>query len=633
MKRVLLHLALFFCFFSVSAQTDYNVANIPPELKENANAVIRFSKTDVVISSRRLMTITTLNAVTVFNEYGMRSIDAVENFNKTRKIKSIEATILNGSGKEIKKIKRKDFRESSVSEGSITDTRVLYMDYTPTEYPFTVLFTSELETSNTAFIPNWSPVTGSFSSTENSVINITCLPGLGFKYKDFNIENHSNITKIDKENGISFVAKNIPAVKPEDYSPSLRNFTPHVLFGLSTFNLEGVDGTATNWKDFGKWVQTSLLDGTDEISPETQQKIKTLVGNEKDPIKISKIIYEYIQNKTRYISIQLGIGGWKPMLAKDVDRLGYGDCKALSNYARALLKIVDVPSYYTIIYGDTQRRDLHQDFVSMQGNHVILAIPVNDKFYWLECTSQVNPFGFQGDFTDNRLALIIKPEGGEIVRTHEYSIAENTQISKGNYAIDEKGNIGGNITIKSRGTQYDNKFQNERKSTDELNKFYKNYFDHINNLKMKKISLSNNKEDIEFSEEIAIEALEYAKPSGNRLIFALNAYNPVSDVPQRYRNRTNPFEISRGFHDYDEITIDLPKGFTIEAKPENFELKDKFGHYKAEYAIVNENQLLYKRTFETNSGYFEKSEYENFRKFREQIARNDNAKIVLVKNQ
>ena len=58
--------------------------------------------------------------------------------------------------------------------------------------------------------------------------------------------------------------------------------------------------------------------------------------NETDPIEKAKIVYKYMQEKTRYISVQVGIGGFKPMLAKDVDRLGYGDCKALSNYTKAL---------------------------------------------------------------------------------------------------------------------------------------------------------------------------------------------------------------------------------------------------------------------------------------------------------
>lgn len=632
----LLHCLFLFLISAVSfsQEVNYSITTIPPELKENANAVVRLNQKDIKILSRKSMLITTKSVVTILNENGLGNMDASEYFDKSTKIKSIEAVILNESGVEIKKIKRKDFKERSISEGSIiTDNKLLYLDYTPIMYPFTLVFQSEVETSNTAFIPAWYATQGVYLSVEKSVLSLSYLPELGFKYKEFNFQNNQNISKQETNNGISFTANNLNAIKPEDYSPSYRSFLPHVLFGLTSFNLEDVEGTAADWKSFGSWMYSSLLKGTDEIPLETQNKIKALVGTEKDPLKITKLIYKYVQDKTRYISIQLGIGGWKPMLAKDVDRLGYGDCKALSNYTRALLSVAGVPSYYTVIYGDTQKRDLHEDFVSMQGNHVILGVPIENKMYWLECTSQINPFGFQGDFTDNRLALIVKPDGGEIVRTHEYVTDENTQISKGNFTIDEKGGLVGNLTIKSKGTQYDNKYMNEGKSLDDLSKFYKGYFSHINNLKLKKVNLSNNKEDVEFSEELVIEASEYANSTAGRLMFSLNAYNPLVQVPSRYRTRNNPFEIARGFSDYDEITIDLPKGYSIDAKPANFEIKDAFGYYKTEYVVVNENQLLYKRTFTTNAGYYDKKEYDNFRKFREQIAKNDNAKIVLVKNQ
>jgi hypothetical protein len=53
-----------------------------------------------------------------------------------------------------------------------------------------------------------------------------------------------------------------------------------------------------------------------------ETKMKVLVGTEKIPLK-AKLIYDYVQKKSRYISIQVGIGGWKPMLATD-DRYDMG---------------------------------------------------------------------------------------------------------------------------------------------------------------------------------------------------------------------------------------------------------------------------------------------------------------------
>src|SRR3546814_20146460 len=46
-------------------------------------------------------------------------------------------------------------------------------------------------------------------------------------------------------------------------------------------------------------------------------------------------IYHYMQQKNRYVSIQVGIGGLQPMFAEEVDRLSYGDCKGLANYTRS----------------------------------------------------------------------------------------------------------------------------------------------------------------------------------------------------------------------------------------------------------------------------------------------------------
>lgn len=610
----------------------FSVDKIPPALVENANAVIREKSIIIDISSINAMIIATKRVVTVLNEKGLKDLNAAEYYSNSTKIKTIEAIVLSKEGTEIKKFKRRDFKENSISEGSIiTDNKIVYLDFTPTAYPFTVVYESIVETANTAFIPSWYPLESSNLSVESAQIQFNFLPSLGFKYKEFNIDESLKLEKSTSDGKLSYAVKGLPAFKYEAYSPAFQNFAPYIMFGLTHFNLEGVEGVASDWKNFGSWMYNSLLKNTTEIPETTKAKILQLVGNEKDPLKITKIIYKYVQDKTRYVSIQLGIGGWKPMLAKDVDRLGYGDCKALTNYTRSLLEVVGVPSYYTVIYGDSEIRSVRQDFVSMQGNHVILAVPIKNELLWLECTNQTVPFGFQGDFTDNRYALVIKPEGGEIVKTHEFKTDENTQKSKGTYTIDASGNFSGSIEIESKGTQYDNKFNNEIKSQEDRIIFYNNYFGHINNLKFSAINFKNDKENVVFVESLSLEAQGYASVKAGQIMFTINAFNQSHNVPQRYRTRNNPFEIERGFYDYDEIIIQSPEGYTLEAKPDNFELKEKFGCYKIELTAIADNKLLYKRTYQLNSGFYDKQEYDGFRKFKETIGRMDNAKIIYIK--
>ncbi|BFM42473.1 hypothetical protein CFS9_11140 [Flavobacterium sp. CFS9] len=624
----------FFTFILTAQKVEYSSAAISDSLKENANAVVRFDQIDIAILSQRSMNTKNRRVVTVLNEKGLGAIQAHEYYDKSTSVKSIEAVVYDAFGKEIKKVKRKDFKDQSVVGGStlFSDSRVIYLDYTPISYPFTVEFNSEVQTSSTAFIPSWMPLKGFYTSIEKAVLNVVYPADLGFKKKELQFSGFNVKKTIDTSTQLSYTASTILAQKQEDYSPVYKDLFPKVMMGLERFHLEGVDGTATNWTDFGKWYSEKILSGTTDLPEETKAKIKTIVGNEKDPIKKAKLVYDFVQKKSRYVSIQVGIGGWKPMLATDVDRLGYGDCKALTNYTKALLQAVDVPSYNTILYGDTNKTNIESDFVSMQGNHMILSIPNGNQYIWLECTSQDDPFGYQGTFTDDRDVLVMKPEGAEIVRTKIYEDNGNTQIEKGTYTIDENGHFSGSILINSEGSQYASKTRIEHLQPTEKEAHYKEYWDNINNLKLGKIALNNNKEAIRFTEDVQLSALNYATVSGNKLIFAVDAFNQNGNNVKRIRNRKSPFQIQRGYADTDEIEVNLPAGFAIEFLPSNFELKGKFGEYKTEIIKKENNKLLYKRSLFLNKGKYSNKEYDDYRLFMEQVAKNDNTKIILTKN-
>jgi len=627
--------AFFFLLITTSIYSqkfEYAALLIPDSLKQNANAVVRLDQTDITIASQRDMTVATKRIVTVLNEKGMRAIGAIESYDKKTSIRSIEATVYDGFGNEIKKIRRKDFRDESATDDStlFSDDRVIYLHYTPISYPFTVVYECEVSTSNTAFIPQWFALELYSVSVEKAMLNVSFAENLGFKKKESNLARFAVQKTVDTAKQLSYTAANIMAQKDEYGSPDPYNYFPKVMMALEHFNLEGVDGNAKDWKEFGRWYFDQILVGTSELSDETKTKILALVGNETDPIQKAKIIYNYVQQKSRYVGIQVGIGGWKPMPAKDVDRLGYGDCKALTNYTKALLGVVGVASYNTLLYGDSYKRDIESDFVSTQGNHMMLSLPDGDHYIFLECTSQDDPFGYQANFTDDRNVLIIKPEGGVIVRTKNYQNNDNAQQGKGNFTIAENGDFSGTIAIISEGAQY-SKFKLESKLPNEKEAYYKKYWYNISNLKLEKVSFSNDKEKVKFTENMSLSATGYGAVSGNRMMVVANAFNQYAVDIKRIRNRKTPFEIGRGSYDSDEITIALPAGFALESIPKDFALSNKFGEYKTELVKKDESNLVYKRSLLIKKGIYTSDQYEEYRLFLEQVSRNDNAKIILIK--
>ena len=619
--------------FFLAQKKEYSVATISDSLKINANAVIRASDITITISSQNAMTITTKVVTTVLNEFGLRNLSLSENYDKNRKISKIEAIAYDAFGNEIKSFKKKDFKDISVADGVsiFNDNRVLYLNYTPIAYPFTMVFESQIVTSNTAFIPSWSPVDDYYVSTENTKLTISFKPELKVNFKELNFSKKYLINKTSTNGQINFYSANVQASKKEELAPVFSKVFPLVIFGLDKFHLEGINGLANSWNEMGKWFYDNILNGTTELPEETKVKVKNLVANETDPLKKAEIIYKYVQDKTRYVSIQEGIGGWKPMNAKDVDKLGYGDCKALTNYTRALLKEVGVQSFYSRLYGQNTNKEIYSDLVSFQSNHVILAIPNKNDYLWLECTSQIQPFGFQGGFTGNRNAFLIKPDGGEIVRTKTFDEKDNLKQIKGSYQISNDGKISAILKIDSFGLQYDNEFQKERLSNEDQIKNYKEEYSNINNLTITKINFSNDKNKIQFTENLEFEAENYAQNINGKLMFAINAFDKINYVPKKHRTRELPFEIERGYTNEEEITITLPEGFVVEAKPSGIELITEFGIYKIDFIILDNKNIICKRKLIINKGFYESSKFESYRKFRETIAKTDNSKVVISK--
>ncbi len=630
-RKVNIFSCLFFLsIFSFSQTPDNYIALLAPQdLMTKVNAIVRYDNQRIEINAIDDMVVHTKRIVSIYNKYGDKHANSLEFYSDNSSIKTIEARIYDSAGNEIKKIKKNDFTDNSaVSGGTLySDSRIKYYDYTPISYPYTIEFISEVRHNTTAFIPQWRLVTGYFLGIEHAEYKIENHSGIPLKIKKENIDNNQ-VVEVSENH---FTIKNLPGVNYESYSPSLVTFTPNVKPALTKFNMNGVEGVNTNWKDFGKWVYGELLTGTDILPQSAIDDVKALTEGVEDKIERAKIVYKYMQDKTRYISVQIGIGGWKPMLADDVNTLGYGDCKGLTNYTKALLEAVDVPSYYTLVFGGRNILDIDDEFSSAQGNHAILCVPNDGENIFLECTSQTNPFGFSAGFTDDRVVLLVKPEGGEIVRTKRYEADESVQNTIANIIMDDAGGFTADVNVKTTGFQYSLHEGIENKTERDQHNYYKNYWDNINNITIENIDIVNDKDTVILSENVKLSATNYASKSGDRLIFQPNMFNRVTTIPSRYIDRKLEFKIDRSFKDTDEFIIQLPLGLKVEAMTDAKEIKSQFGTYSFKIETLENNKLKYTRTYILLKGNYAKEDYKAFRDFRKQIVKNDKSKIVLIK--
>ncbi|WP_311260675.1 hypothetical protein, partial [Xanthomonas sp. WCS2017Cala2-12] len=87
----------------------------------------------------------------------------------------------------------------------------------PVSFPFTVAYSSEIETSNTAFIPKWYFLSGYNVSVENCILNVSFPNNLGFKKKEFQLADFKIKKTVDTATKLSYTATNILAQKAEDY--------------------------------------------------------------------------------------------------------------------------------------------------------------------------------------------------------------------------------------------------------------------------------------------------------------------------------------------------------------------------------------------------------------------------------
>jgi len=635
MRGILTLLFLLAASSSISAQNNYDVSLIPKNLLPYASVVVRNSEETVEVKAPDNTIYHTKEAVTVLNKNGDELARIAIWHNKSMTIKFIKGVVYNSFGIPISKFSESDFDDVSATDGFslFEDTRIKHFLPAVTDYPYTIEYECERHSKQSLNLGNWRPSQTKGMAVERSSLNFICKPDFNIRYKEINIPQKAIInTNAAGLKTYYWELNNMKAIKDEPYSPNPDIYLSSIKIAPEKFMYEGINGSFTNWNELGKWIYDKLLLNRDQLSGETIAHIRDLTIDIADPKQKARKIYEFMQQKTHYVSVQVGIGGYQPFPALDVDKSNYGDCKALVNYTQALLKLANIPSWYCVVEAGNNKTSMLNDFASMdQGDHVILCIPFKNDTTWLECTNQKIPFGFLGDFTDDRTVLACTPEGGKLLHTPKYTAQNNLQARRASFIINDVGELSGNMETLFKGVQYDNREGVINESVTEQIKSLKKTYP-INNLEIEKFNFSQDKSlQPVTTESIKLTARDYASVSEGKVYFMINPVNRTERAPREVRNRLNPVYINEGYTDEDEINYTLPKGYRLEKMPLNITITKPFGNYKATM-ILNGDQLVYKRQIQLVDGNYSKDTYQDLVDFYRNVLEADNYSVTLVKN-
>ena len=438
MSRLILLTGLFIACLqqAYAVKDDFAVSHIPDSLLQHANSVIRFSEIIVDVQNAGRATYHFHQVVTVLNEAGAGELTISFYYNQFRKLSSFKAALYDKQGKLMNRRSEADLDDYGLHDGFslFNDARFKRLQTSGGAYPVTLDYTYTLEYEGLLDYPDWE-IMGPQQSVEEAVFAVEMPANIGLKYKCANINLQPSLTTINSATTYTWSVKGLKAIKVPVNSYDNDFFLPMVDVTPAVFEIAGYKGSWDSWQTFGRAMNDMWHDSRN-LSDEAVSGIQKLVAKAATEREKVELVYAWLQHNFRYVSVQIGIGGYIPFNAATVQSTKYGDCKALSNYMCAALSAVGVKSYPALINAGSSEHPIDTAFPSNKFNHAILCAMLADGPLWLECTSNAVPCGELGTFTENRYALLLTENGGRVVKTPAANAAINTLMVKSHVAVD-----------------------------------------------------------------------------------------------------------------------------------------------------------------------------------------------------
>ncbi len=352
--------------------------------------------------------------------------------------------------------------------------------------------------------------------------------------------------------------------------------------------------TIPDWDSIARWYAT-LAFCRDTATPEIKALARKLTAGKSDPAEKARAIFHHVQERTRYVAIELGISAYQPRPASKTLRNEYGDCKDMTTLLVSLLREAGIRAWPVLLEAGWSGSVSEQLPAPSAFNHAICVADIAGKSVWLDATAQVCPFGTIPAADRGCEVLIVRDGKADFVRIPKTQPGDEETIVEAKLRLSADGSARGNVVIRGVGDSGMALRAGLRMTTrDRVKPFAEQLMSPLgSNPKVGKVELpdvANRDAPSRIGAEVSFP--NWATPSGDLLLFRARpdqAASPVSSpfVEEKRRHAIYQAETRR---QTSVVEILLPDGYDVLSLPETMELKGPLGTFSR--TIEQQGRLL-----------------------------------------
>jgi len=621
-------------------------AAVAPPYAKDVPAVVLHDEGQMTISADGKITTTSTFAVRILTRGGRYSAQAEAGYaTDTGKVREMRAWLIRPGGqtKRYGKDETLDFA---------ADTNDVYNQYREKKIDATdeadagMVFGYQIITEERALFPHtvWSfqgrlPVL-------MSRYTLTLPTGWSANGVTFN---HAKVEPTVSGTTYTWELRNLAPIEPEIASPEVTSLAPRL--AVSYTPAQGGAGTTimgarsfATWTDVSRWY-SELSDPMSAPDDAIALKARELTANAKTELDKIRAIGRYVQ-EIQYISIQIGVGRFRPHSAAEIFAKRYGDCKDKANLMRAMLRSLKIEAYPVLIFsGDATF--VREEWASpSQFNHCIIAVKVSDettaptviqhatlgRLLIFDATDDNTPVGDLPDHEQNSFALIAAGGDGALVRMPVTPPEANQLEREAEVNLAGDGSITANVKERSVGQSAVEERRSFRSlSRPDYAKALENWITRgATGAKIVRVEPADNRADGRFALDVDFTAVGYGQLMQNRLlVFKPAILSRRESIFLTNVSRKHAIVLESQAYT-ESVNVKLPAGFDVDELPDPVKLDTAFGSYSTTYA-VKDGQLRFTRSFTQRATTIPPADYAKVRGFFERIRAAEQSPVVLAK--